>query len=251
MTGLLLHLSAPLQSWGTDSQWNTRHTHTHPTRSGLIGLLAAAEGLQRGEPLDRYDVLEFTIRIDRPGAPLVDFHTVGGGRPREQTPPRAMGGHRAAGKGTIVSHRHYLTDAAFTVAITSTDPQTLDDLKTALQHPIYTLYLGRRSCPPSSPLLIGTHPDPVTALHTSIPLARPKPLTGDSTPVTFVTERPSATAARADVSPTRPQTFGETRRYRSHTSWTATHDLPVTLCAGYSSHYLAALAHLDDARTPQ
>ncbi len=99
MTGLLLHLAGPLQSWGTHSAWTRRDTHDYPTRSGLIGLLAAVTGCPRGVPLDQFATLTFTIRIDRPGRHLVDFHTVGGGCPPEHTPPLAGGGHRRAGRG--------------------------------------------------------------------------------------------------------------------------------------------------------
>ncbi len=102
MTGLLLHLAGPLQSWGTRAGWNTRDTLAYPTRSGLIGMLAAAEGHQRGTPLTDYDDLVFTIRIDRPGERTTDYHTTGGGRRREHTPPLAGGGTRPQGKGTIL-----------------------------------------------------------------------------------------------------------------------------------------------------
>ncbi|MGI5473350.1 CRISPR-associated protein Cas5 [Streptomyces sp. CA-132043] len=44
MTGLLLRLAGPLQAWGTSSAFRDRDTAAHPTRSGLIGLLAAAAG---------------------------------------------------------------------------------------------------------------------------------------------------------------------------------------------------------------
>ena len=41
MATLLLRLAAPLQAWGADSKFETRKTAREPTKSGVIGLLAA------------------------------------------------------------------------------------------------------------------------------------------------------------------------------------------------------------------
>lgn len=49
MATLLLRLAAPLQAWGADSKFETRKTGREPTKSGVIGLLAAALGLRRDE----------------------------------------------------------------------------------------------------------------------------------------------------------------------------------------------------------
>lgn len=46
MATLLLRLAAPLQAWGADSKFETRKTAREPTKSGVIGLLAAALGLR-------------------------------------------------------------------------------------------------------------------------------------------------------------------------------------------------------------
>lgn len=247
MTGLLLHLAGPLQSWGVTSPWNRRDTHDHPTRSGLIGLLAAATGYARGTPLDDFDPVEFTIRIDRPGQHTVDFHTVGGGRRPQDTPPLAGGGRRPAGRGTIVSDRHYLTDAAFTVAVTSTDPAILDRAAGGLRQPVYTPYLGRRSCPPASLLFLGHHEQPIHALHHLIPLARPAPRDSNAVAVDFVTEHPPPNEhlARTDTIPTRPTQFGEHRTYQEHHTWRYTHHLPADLCAGLGVDYLNRLTALN------
>ena len=102
VTGLLLRLAGPLQSWGEHSTFADRDTLRYPTRSGITGIFAAAQGLRRGEPLDRYAPLTLTVRIDRPGVLLADFHTTGGGLPRgryradrrRRPPRRRQGDHR-------------------------------------------------------------------------------------------------------------------------------------------------------------
>lgn len=84
---LLVRLAGPLQSWGLTGRFARRDTHTRPTKSGVIGLCAAALGLAREEPLGELAQVLFGVRADRPGTPLRDYHTVGGGtyplRPRD------------------------------------------------------------------------------------------------------------------------------------------------------------------------
>ena len=64
MATLLLRLAAPLQSWGADSKFETRKTNREPTKSGIIGLLAAALGLRRDDAagLARLNGLHFAVR---------------------------------------------------------------------------------------------------------------------------------------------------------------------------------------------
>lgn len=77
MATLLLRLAAPLQSWGADSKFETRKTNREPTKSGVIGLLAAALGLRWDDAvgLARLNGMHFAVRADREGSLLVDFHT--------------------------------------------------------------------------------------------------------------------------------------------------------------------------------
>ena len=145
MATLLLRLAAPLQSWGADSKFETRKTNREPTKSGVIGLLAAALGLRRDDAagLARLNSLHFAVRADREGSLLVDFHTAN----REED--------RKKGKAPYVTYRHYLQDAVCLVGLESEDTTLLPELDTALKHPVYPLYLGRRSCPPT--LLVVTY----------------------------------------------------------------------------------------------
>lgn len=170
--GILLHLAGPLQSWGTHSAFNERDTARFPTRSGIIGLLAASLGRRRGEPVDDLARLSLTTRTDRPGVLLRDLHTVGGGLPPKGTVTTAEGKKRPPAQGTLMSHRTYLADAAFTAALISADTALLRQCAEALRHPVWPPYLGRRSCPPEGPLFIGLLNDPLHHL-VRLPLARP------------------------------------------------------------------------------
>ena len=141
MATLLLRLAAPLQAWGADSKFETRKTAREPTKSGVIGLLAAALGLRRDEtePLTRLAQLRFGVRVEREGQLLVDFHMA-----RNEEKDRSY-----------VTYRHYLEDAVFLVGLESEDTALLQELAEALTHPVFPLYLGRRACPPTLPLCLG------------------------------------------------------------------------------------------------
>ncbi|GGT57892.1 type I-E CRISPR-associated protein Cas5/CasD [Streptomyces purpureus] len=282
MTGFLMQIGGPLQSWGEHSAFNDRDTVAHPTRSGLIGMIASALGIPRhqatpttnsGEPtpFSQLSHLRFTVRHDRPGLRIRDFHTVGGGLPPHRTVPTAKGGRRSPGQTTIVSDRHYLADAVFTVAVTAPHAPDPSHLTTtcaaALTAPHWPLYLGRRSCPPAAPLVVATHlPDPITELLTRVPLARARPSTPQApdheatVPVRFTADTPfpptfpATASARASVTslndePVRLQP--RDRIYRSRPSYTTSCQLPAQLCQGYGRDYLDALMAYLHTFTPE
>lgn len=244
MTGLLLRLAAPMQSWGEHSTFSERDTRAFPTRSALIGLIASALGHPRDKPIGALADLAFTIRVDRAGTILRDFHTVGGGLPREQTTPTAEGGRRQAGAGTIVSQRYYLTDAVFTVAVTG-PPLLIKDVADALDHPVWAPYLGRRSCPADAPLLLRTTTDdPIGHLYRSVPLARPRPAGANTVPVDFVLDSPppgEENTSRLTVNDTPVDFHPHRRRYHPRSVWVTRQQLPAGLCHGHGHTYLTAL----------
>lgn len=149
MTALVLRLAAPLQSWGTDSRFVRRGTDRAPSRSGVIGLLAAAKGLRRTDPLEDLLELKIGVRTEQPGRVERDFQTA-----------RTRDGSEAM----PLSYRFYLADAVFAVAIEG-PPALIEGLQDALRRPVFPIYLGRRSCPPAGRLLHGIHDgDIVTVL---------------------------------------------------------------------------------------
>ncbi|MEV2275002.1 type I-E CRISPR-associated protein Cas5/CasD [Nocardiopsis sp. NPDC049922] len=156
-----LLLSGPLQSWGGHSRHTTRGTLTHPTKSGVVGLCAAALGRPRGCDLSDLAALRFGVRVDRPGTLLEDFHTISAAShgpldPRAQRLPTSGGGRLKPGEGKV-SRRQYLQDAVFVAALEATSEEgvdLVDVLQEALRRPRFPLYLGRRSCPPDRPVFL-------------------------------------------------------------------------------------------------
>ncbi|MFI8266575.1 type I-E CRISPR-associated protein Cas5/CasD [Streptomyces sp. NPDC085665] len=161
---LLIRLAGPLQAWGDRSTFNRRETRPEPTKSGIVGLLAAAAGRPRHAPLDDLAGLALGIRIDQPGSILRDYHTVSDyrGQPLLSAAVTAKGRQKptSPAKHTHITQRFYLQDAVFLAAVRG--PQGLiTTLEHAITHPAFPLALGRRSCAPAQPLSLGQRTTPL------------------------------------------------------------------------------------------
>ncbi|MBR3738946.1 MAG: type I-E CRISPR-associated protein Cas5/CasD [Clostridia bacterium] len=146
-----LILSGPLQSWGEDARWNQRTTAAMPTKSAIIGMIGSCLGIPRGdEQLNKLDHdLYVAIRADQPGRVMTDYHTVNS--LNREPLPTANGGNRGRGKG-IETPKQYLQDARFTVFLWGYE-DTLAACFQAMEHPKWAVYLGRKSCVPSVPVI--------------------------------------------------------------------------------------------------
>lgn len=154
---LFLRLEGPLQAWGERARWDVRDSAPEPTKSGVVGLLACALGLNADADLRALSQqVKIGVRCDKSGTSLVDYHTIVGG---------VMSGEGKLRPGTIVSRRAYLCDASFLVAVQAA-PETISWLARAVQEPVWPIYLGRKSCPPSCPPFegIGDYPSLEAAL---------------------------------------------------------------------------------------
>lgn len=148
MPTLLLRLCGPMQSWGTQSRFSERDTDREPSKSAVIGLLCAALGRRRDEPVDDLANLVMGVRVDAEGHMGRDYHTAGGG---------GTGVARAAGgrlDNAVLSNRYYLTDADFLVGLQSDDRGQLESLEEALRNPVWQIFLGRKSFVPSTPVYL-------------------------------------------------------------------------------------------------
>ena len=155
MKTVLLKFSGPMQSWGTDSHFETRHTDTHPSKSAVIGMIAGGLGYNRDEDekLARLNSRHFAGRRDQVGQILGDYHTA---RKYKEN---------GDFERTYVTNRYYLQDAVFVVALSTNEEELINDVITAVTTPYYSLFLGRRSLPPIADLLLDiVDTDPVTAL---------------------------------------------------------------------------------------
>lgn len=143
MATLLLRVQGPMQSWGTASRFDRRDSALEPSKSGILGLICAALGRDRTEPIDDLAALRMGVRVDRAGVLKYDYQT-------------ARGVRKADNSGlfpTVPSWRYYLADAAFLVGLESpVDTDLLGQVEKALLNPRWPLFLGRKGYLPSPPV---------------------------------------------------------------------------------------------------
>ena len=179
---LLLTLYAPLASWGDIAVGEVRGSWDRPSRSAVLGLVAAALGADRADQ-DAHDALDagygVAVRQDAAGAPLVDYHTaqtaVEGtvkalkkrGAPLTR---RALLDRRSGDPQTILSRRSYRQDALSTVALWARAGARwpLAELAERLRRPAWVLYAGRKANAFGLPL----HPEVVPGATLAAAFAR-------------------------------------------------------------------------------
>lgn len=179
---LILRLEGVLQGWDASSKWDERGVEDFPTKSGVVGLLGCALGLERGsaELAEMNEAITIAVRADRRGERFTDFQTVTG------FPLRNADGKPKTTGNTIISKRSYLQDACFT-AFLEVDEAWHGRLVSALKEPKWCLYLGRKACVPSRPVLECEEP-PYTSLDEALHSYPPAPRA--VFPMTFETEVP-------------------------------------------------------------
>lgn len=119
--------------------FDTRETDFYPSKSAVIGILAAAMGIERDGSLEQFHKLKFGVRIDHHGERLSDLQITDMGEKLNSN----------------LSHKVYLSDAVFLAGLESESNEVLLEIAEAIKHPVFPLYLGRRSCPPTLPILLG------------------------------------------------------------------------------------------------
>lgn len=157
---VFLRIEGVLQSWGDASTMVVRRTMDAPTKSGVLGMLCCAMGLARreaNEALEGLRALRMAARIDRPGERWWDYHTVGAATGILAADGSVKTTASTGELETLISRREYLADASFLVALQG-DPQVVDIVRHVAERPIWPFFLGRKSCPPSAPILASPRP---------------------------------------------------------------------------------------------
>lgn len=133
-----------MQSFGDEGFLGLRDAGPAPSRSAVLGALAAACGYTRDDRrlLDLHRALRVHVAVLAPGLPMVDYHTV------EAMP----------GANKTQTYRTYHHDASFLALVETAEGEPgaeslLSEAREALAHPQFVAYLGRRSCPPAVPFL--------------------------------------------------------------------------------------------------
>lgn len=200
---LLITLYAPLTSWGDIAVGEYRGSWDRPSRSAVLGLVAAALGLDRADQ-EAHDALDagygVAVRADVPGAPLVDYHTtqtVDAATVRRRRPATRAELLATPDRQTILSRRTYRQDALATVALWARRADarwSLAELRDALRSPRFVLYAGRKANAFGLPLA----PSVESAATLAAALAR-RPSTPGALPALDTEQRRGAGGSPRDV----------------------------------------------------
>lgn len=145
MRYLVLRLQAPLMSFGEGDYWDVRGTGAFPTKSAILGILSCCLGWYKNESeqiINLGESISISAREDIKCSIQRDYHTI-------------MNTLKADGKlndNAVQSYRSYLMDGAFSVLISSKSDSILDQIKAALENPVWVPFLGRKACSPNLPL---------------------------------------------------------------------------------------------------
>ncbi|WP_323034449.1 type I-E CRISPR-associated protein Cas5/CasD [Pararhodobacter sp.] len=149
---LVFTLTAALGAMGDLAGHERRGSLAWPGRSAILGLLAAALGIRRDGDFAALDALGVAVAVFDEGVPLRDFHTAqtvpsaAVKRPQSRPEALALAGLKV---NTTISLRDYRAGSLFGVVVWGAGLAALRD---ALDRPVFTLYLGRKSCPLAAPV---------------------------------------------------------------------------------------------------
>ncbi|KXO14505.1 CRISPR system CASCADE complex protein CasD [Clostridiales bacterium KA00134] len=135
-----------MQAWGTSSKFETRATDYYPSKSAVIGIIAASLGYKRDddEKVQKLNNLDFAVRIDQEGILQKDYHIASKYKENGDF------------ERNYVTNRYYMGDAVFVVAISSQDEKWIDEIIKAIESPYFQPFMGRRSCPLPLDFIIGS-----------------------------------------------------------------------------------------------
>lgn len=140
MKTITIRFAAPLQSFGNEASFNRRTSYMVPSKSAVIGLVAAALGYKRdSSKINDLNALHFAVRMDQPGKMMTDFQIVEYQKSTTKTARK-------------LTYRDYLQDAVFTVALGTEDEKLINKIEYSLHHPVFQLYFGRRALAPAGVL---------------------------------------------------------------------------------------------------
>lgn len=178
---LIFKLYGPMMSWGDIAIGSVRPTYNYPTKSAIMGLIAAALGIKREDEeklLELQNEINFSVRIDAFGEIMDDYHTV---QFPSESDVKKHGCYTRKDyvsikdQNTILSYREYVNDYLYTIILSKKgiiNEFNLPSIKYFLKNPYFILFLGRKCCPISFPI----HPIIVNAENIKLALKIADPL---------------------------------------------------------------------------
>lgn len=146
---IVLHFDAPFQSWGTDSRFQHRSAGHAPSKSAVCGMVCAACGAAK-ESNDEKNIISRFVSLNmdcfclKNDGVTIDYHTV-------QRYRKVSGSIDC--KGAVLTQRAYWQSGKYNVVLSGCDREFLTRIHTALQNPVWGVWLGRKCCIPAAPLI--------------------------------------------------------------------------------------------------
>ncbi|QHI95195.1 type I-E CRISPR-associated protein Cas5/CasD [Aristophania vespae] len=156
---LTFAMVAPIASFGSLAVGEERGSWERPARSAVLGLIASCLGLTREEEEAHRklsDSCGIAILYHSSKTTIRDFHTAQMAQTQRNEYYATRADEIMRGKlSTVVSKRDYRTGIWHIGALwlrDHADGWSLEQLQQAMNKPVFTPYLGRKSCPLALPL---------------------------------------------------------------------------------------------------
>jgi CRISPR system Cascade subunit CasD len=167
MATTILRLGSVLQAWPSAARLRYRTGSEAPLLSTMVGLISGMYGVVRGGRLPNSSgITGLAVRIDRPGQVLEDYHIItplpkaryswlseGDQKKATFQVLKANGSFR---EDPVVTKRYYRQDAE---ALLMIEHEEDSDIAERAKNPMWQIFIGRKSCPPSWPFYLGTVTD--------------------------------------------------------------------------------------------
>jgi CRISPR system Cascade subunit CasD len=140
---ITIRLKGPIASFNDMPKTQYRLTRQQPTKTAIVGLLAACLGRKRDEDLS--DLMELDIAIHGPNPKhevLEDYQTI----------RNAVTNNGDSGRNGITT-RWYLQDVDFLINISGSS-ELVEACEKAIVNPWFPPYAGRKNCVLTEPLLL-------------------------------------------------------------------------------------------------
>lgn len=163
MNYLKLTLSGVLQYFSDSDSIALRTTYNtslYPTKRAIVGMLASALGYERKDARSKELFNNIDVKYSIIEEPIIlnDFQTI---RPlksqknymnkfnKRNTFQTVEGKYR---DGSLCKKVQFLQDAEYEIFIGGSD-ELLKELYDAIRNPVYSLFIGKRSCVPNKPIV--------------------------------------------------------------------------------------------------
>ena len=165
MRFLVFPIYAPMASWGDVAVGEYRPSYGYPSRSAVLGLVAAALGVTREDEAAHAELAEelgVAVAVYSEGTLLRDYHTAQSvsasnlkKRPHRTRLDEASAARSGASREAIQSWRDYRQDAISLVLLyhrIDAPQRALEDIAASIERPRFALFAGRKACPLALPL---------------------------------------------------------------------------------------------------